>query len=263
MLPYISVFGHVIPLYGVMIVAGVLASIVYIKVCKKRRTFPEADTELALIYSVIGCFLGAKLLWLLTVWPEFTAELSYLFTNTAAFLQKYMYGGFVFYGGLIGGLVAAWIYCRVNKLSYYSLAQSLMPVIPLFHAFGRIGCFLMGCCYGCPSNTFGISYTLSEIAPNGIPLLPVQLIEAVVEFILFAVLAWMAERNVSGKTMVCTWLISYGITRFALEYFRGDDYRGFLGTLSVSQVISLVLIGYCAILLLLEPIKNRFHRKVS
>lgn len=260
MLPYISVFGRVIPLYGVMVVAGALVSILYVKLCEKRRDFPAADTELAMVYGVIGAFVGAKLLWLLTVLPELWADLPMLFSEPSAFLVKYMYGGFVFYGGLLGALFAAWIYCRVNKLSFYSLAKSLMPIIPLFHAFGRIGCFCMGCCYGCPSETFGIAFSVSEIAPNGIPLLPVQLIEAAAEGILFVLLAWMAEGKFSGKTMFCTWLISYGILRFVLEYFRGDDYRGFLWSLSVSQVISLIVIAFAALLILGGLRSDRRHQ---
>lgn len=250
MLPYIYVFGRAIPMYGVMILLGAAVSILYFKVCEKKRDFPEADAELALTYCVIGVIVGAKVLWLATVWPEFLAELPYLFTMPQAFLEKYLSGGFVFYGGLLGALLAAWLYCLANKLSFFELARSLMPMVPLFHGFGRIGCFFMGCCYGCVSDTFGIRFTRSEIAPNGIPLVPVQLIEAAAEFLLFFVLAYMARKKGSGKAIICVWLIGYGVLRLVLEFFRGDDYRGYLGTLSLSQLISLIVIGVaCAVLL--------------
>ena len=65
-----------------------------------------------------------------------------------------------------------------------------------------------------------------------------QLIEAVVEFLLFFVLAWLARKKDSGNVLFSTWLLSYGALRFVLEFFRGDDYRGFLGILSVSQALS-------------------------
>lgn len=243
MLPYVSLFGKPVPMYGVMILLGTAASLLYVKLCLKKRGFPEADAELALIYSVIGVFIGAKILWLATVWEKFTAELPYLFTTPQAFLQKYLSGGFVFYGGLFGALFAAWLYCRVHKLSFFSLARLLMPVVPLFHGFGRLGCFFMGCCYGCRSDMLGVCYTHSEIAPNGIPLLPVQLIEAAAEFLLFFILVWLAKKKESGRTMFCTWLFSYGILRFILEFFRGDHYRGFWGVLSVSQVLSLIAVA--------------------
>lgn len=250
MLPYVSFFGKPVPMYGVMILLGTAISLLYFKLCEKKRDFPEADAELALIYGIIGVILGAKLLWLATVWPEFQEELPYLFTMPQAFLKKYLSGGFVFYGGLFGALFAAWLYCQVNKLPFFALVRLLMPVVPLFHGCGRLGCFFMGCCYGCVSETLGIRFTHSEIAPNGVPLLPVQLIEAAAEFLLFFLLAWLARKKESGKTMFCIWLLSYGVLRFVLEFFRGDDYRGFLGTLSVSQVLSLSAVGLGAIVLL-------------
>lgn len=250
MLPYVSILGKPVPMYGMMILLGTAISLLYFKLCEKKRDFPEADAELALIYSVIGVIVGAKLLWLATVWPEFTKELPYLFTMPQAFLKKYLSGGFVFYGGLFGALFAAWLYCRVNKLSYFALARLLMPVVPLFHGFGRLGCFFMGCCYGRESEAFGIRFAHSEIAPNGVPLLPVQLIEAAAEFLLFFVLAWLAGKKESGKAIFCTWLLSYGVLRFVLEFFRGDDYRGFHGILSVSQVLSLAAVGLGAAILM-------------
>ena len=242
MLPYVSLFGRLIPMYGVMILLGAAVSLLYFRHLEKRSDFPEADAELALVYSVVGVFVGAKLLWLATVWPEFVEELPCLFSVPKEFLRKYLSGGFVFYGGLFGAFFAAWLYCRINKLSFFALARLLMPVVPLFHGFGRLGCFFMGCCYGCVSDTFGIRFTHSEIAPNGVALFPVQLIEAAAEFLLFFMLAGFAEKKGSGKAMFCTWLLSYGALRFVLEFFRGDKYRGFLGILSVSQILSLAAI---------------------
>lgn len=249
MLPYLHVFNRAIPMYGVMILLGVAVSLLYFKLCEKKREFPQADAELALVYCVVGIFIGAKILWLITVWSEFTTELPYLFTMPQAFLTKYMSGGFVFYGGLYGALIAAWLYCRVNKLSFFELARILMPMVPLFHCFGRLGCFFMGCCYGCMSERFGITFHHSEIAPNGIPLLPVQLIEAVFELLLFFIMAWLARRKGSGKILFCVWMITYGVLRFCLEYFRADDYRGFLGILSVSQGISVLSIVLAFVIL--------------
>ena len=66
----------------------------------------------------------------------------------------------------------------------FSAAPAQLPLVPLVHGFGRAGCFLMGCCYGVPSR-FGIAFTCSPIAPNGVRLLPVQLIEAAGEGALF------------------------------------------------------------------------------
>lgn len=249
MLPYITIGNRSVPMYAVMILAGVIAALLYYRHSIRRSDFPEADADLALIYNVIGVFLGAKLLWLATVWSGFLSELPYLFTSTQLFLQKYLAGGFVFYGGLFGGLLAAWLYCRINKLPFFELARVLMPVVPLFHAFGRLGCFFVGCCYGCVSEHFGLIFTHSEIAPNGVPLLPVQLVEAAGEFALFFLLARLSRKEESGRTLFSTWMICYAVLRFVLEFFRGDDYRGFLGVLSVSQFFSLIAVGLATVAL--------------
>lgn len=243
MLPYINVFGRSLPMYSVMIVIGVVLAVFYFIVCQKHRDFPPADGELALIYCMVGAFVGAKLLSLIIVLPEMLSEWHFLFTDMSAFLEKYLYSGFVFYGGLYGVLFTGWLYCRICKLNFHELIRSLLPMLPLIHGFGRLGCFCMGCCYGCVSLHFGIAFRASPIAPNGVPLLPVQLIEAIAEFILFFLLAGLARRKNSGFMMLGFWLIGYGILRFILEFFRGDNYRGFIGALSVSQTISLITVA--------------------
>lgn len=246
MLPYLYIFGYALPMYGLIIALGIIASLIYHRLTIKERDFPEADVELAMIYCGIGAAVGAKILWLLTVWPEFIGDIPYLFSQTQAFLQKYVSGGFVFYGGLYGALAVALLYCAAEKLSFFGMMRCLLPIFPLFHGFGRLGCFCVGCCYGIPSEHLGIAFSCSQIAPNGVPLLPVQLIEAGGEFLLFALLARMAKKENSGRNMLCLWLAAYGLIRFVLEFFRADDYRGFLGALSLSQVISIFTVALSA-----------------
>lgn len=245
MLPYISAFSHTISLYSLMTLLGVLSSIVYLLLCKKRFSAPEADVQLSCIYGVVGAFVGAKLLYIGTVFPEFLSELPYLFTKTEAFLQKYLYAGFVFYGGLFGSLAALWMYTHFAKVNRCAILRDLLPVFPLVHGFGRIGCFCTGCCYGRVHEKLGICFLNSEVAPNGVPLLPVQLMEAVVEFTLFAFLAVAAKRKKNGGLMLGWYLLVYGVCRFLLEFLRGDIYRGFIGKLSLSQCISIftVIVG--------------------
>lgn len=257
MLPYITVFSHTIALYSLMAVLGALASIGYLFLCRKRFSVQEADVKLSYIYGVVGTFLGAKILSVLTVFPEFLSELPYLFTKTEAFLQKYLYGGFVFYGGLYGAIIGVWLYTHFAKVNRSGVFRDLVPVVPLVHAFGRIGCFCMGCCYGRVNEIFGICFTKSEIAPNGVPLIPVQLLEAGVEFGLFAFLAAAAKKKKNGYAMLGIYLLVYGICRFVLEFLRADAYRGFVGRLSLSQVISAFTILFGLLLL------RKFHNGKS
>lgn len=230
-------------MYGIFVGLGALAVLLYCGCSRKWTRFPEADRELALIYGLIGMAVGAKLMWLATVLPQFLADIPRLFSDPVAFAQGYLLGGFVFYGGLLGVLLTWWIYCRVEKLPFYELCRSLMPVVPLFHAFGRVGCFFTGCCYGRAARGWGVVYSFSHIAPNGVALVPVQLMEAGAEAILFVRLVQMVRKGKDGWHMLCFWLAAYGLVRFVLEFFRGDTYRGILGPFSLAQWISMGVVA--------------------
>lgn len=249
MLPYIYILSKRIPMYGIMAGLGVLLAVLYLKHAEKRFPELEADAELAFVYGIVGAFVGAKLLFLATVLPDFLADFHFLFTQTAAFLEKYLYAGFVFYGGLYGAVLSVCLYARAAKVSAQRLLNILLPVLPLIHCMGRIGCFCAGCCYGKCSERLGVYFSRSEIAPHDVPLLPVQLYEAAGVLLLFAVSAYMGAKKTDGKKMFAIYLLTYGIMRFALECVRGDTYRGFLLGVSVSQMISILSAVSAAILL--------------
>ncbi len=119
--------------------------------------------------------------------------------------------------------------------------QLFFPMFPLIHAFGRIGCFCVGCCYGSEADGSHLSVTFidSPVAPNGIPLYPVQLVEAGVEIGLFLILALFAAKKMSGNKLLALYCLLYGMVRFWVEFYRGDEYRGVWLGLSTSQHISL------------------------
>ena len=106
MLPYIEILSRPVPMYGLLAGVGVLLAVLYMKQAEKRYPELVADAELAFVYGIVGAFVGAKLLFLLTVLPELGADLPYLWTKTSAFLEKYLYAGFVFFGGLYGAVAA-------------------------------------------------------------------------------------------------------------------------------------------------------------
>lgn len=116
MLPYIHVLSREIPMYGITTGVGVLLAVLYLKYAEKRYPELEADVELAFVYGIVGAFVGAKILFLVTVFPDFWADFHYLCTQTAAFLETYLYAGFVFYGGLYGAVYQSvympeWLRC--------------------------------------------------------------------------------------------------------------------------------------------------------
>ena len=133
-------------------------------------------------------------------------------------IEKYLSGGFVFYGGLYGALLGAFIYLKAVRRNVWDALRVLLPLVPLVHGFGRVGCFLTGCCYGVPSR-FGIAFVCSPIAPNGVRLLPVQLIEAAGEGALFFALTRPGAQRRGGQWMLGVYLASYGVLRFLSGIF--------------------------------------------
>lgn len=90
------------------------------------------------MWCAIGGFTSAKILFWITNWREFLQNPRQIIGSD----------GFVVYGGIIGGILVGWLYCRIKKLKFLEYFDLMMPSIALAQGFGRIGCFLAGCCYG-------------------------------------------------------------------------------------------------------------------
>lgn len=243
MLPFIPVLGRPLPTYGLVAVLGILAALLYCTLTNrggKAGHIPPVDVPHLLVLAVLGALAGAKALSLLTQLPAIVRNWGRLMADPRLFLFLLTHG-LVFYGGLFGGLLAVYLYCKKYALPLGAVLGVCTPAIPLFHVFGRIGCFLAGCCWGVPVS-WGISYTLSPQAPNGVPLLPVQLIEAACNLLLFVALAILSRRLVQKWMVLPIYLIAYGTLRFCLEFFRGDVLRGVF-ILSTSQWISLAVVA--------------------
>ena len=156
---------------------------------------------------------------------------------------------------VIGGMLAVYIYLKKKKLPMNIFTDIATIIIPLFHFFGRIGCFLVGCCYGVESD-IGFTYHHSLIeSANHVNRFPIQLVEAVYNLGLFFLLYYLLKNNKLKGKLLGLYLIIYPIGRFIFEFFRGDEYRGFLFGLSTSQIISVLLLIF-GIFLLLKKEKN-------
>ena len=158
--------------------------------------------------------------------------------------MKYLAGaGFVVYGGIIGGAITIYAFCRIKKIDMLAYLDLMIPSVALAQAFGRVGCFLAGCCYGRETDSIlGVIFTNSDFAPNGVKLLPTQLFMAAGDLVIMAVLLWYArKRPMRGKTSAL-YLMLYSIGRFVVEFFRNDD-RGTVGMLSTSQFIAIFVLA--------------------
>ena len=255
MRPYYVLFDKVVPFYGILFLIGMFgAAGVAVLLCKKRN-IERYHMVGALVYAGIGGILGAKLLLLLVS----IRQIIELHLPLEALLK----GGYVFYGGAIGGVIGFWAYAKQFHLSAVDFLDIGAMVVPLGHAFGRVGCFFSGCCYGIPYDGF-LSYTyqysMGEDTPLGVPLLPVQLIEAFCLLCIFvAILLLYKSRPMQRGREMIAYLIMYPCLRFTLEFFRGDTVRGgFLG-ISTSQWISLALLLTAVITVFTNRMIRRSH----
>ena len=233
--------------YGLMIGLGIVAAMLLGECrAKKRGLNGEAIYGLT-FFAVVTGFAAAKLLFILTQWESFLK-------NPKAYLS---FEGFVVFGGIIGAILSLYLYCRVKKLDLLDYLDLMAPSVALAQAFGRVGCFLAGCCYGRDTDScIGVVFTHSAYAPNGVKLLPTQLFMSAGDLLLMLILLWYSSKErMKGRTTML-YLILYSLGRFALEFLRNDN-RGTVGILSTSQFIGILTaiagaIGYWIILPMLE-----------
>lgn len=264
MLPYLNIFGKEISTYMLCVLAGVFTAGIYVCRTAKKRGHDNNDYIIFMLVSAIGVFIGGHILYGITNIPfvvEVVKNWSALITSFWSFIKLFVivFGGSVFYGGLLGGMAVGIIYGRKKKLDLKEYSDICAPMVPLFHFFGRIGCFLGGCCYGIES-PFGITIHGNELVPmiNDVQRFPVQLLEAGLNLALFFVLAHLLKKDKFKGGLFAIYLIIYSVIRFSDEFLRGDTYRGFLFGLSTSQIISiLIFIGACIFLVVRNKKKLR------
>lgn len=265
MYPSFDLFGRTIGLYPVLSLLGIFASGLFCCYMAKKREHDANDIIVLLLVAGIGVLLGGHLLYaaislgdsLKAIPPGFQADSP---QKLFALFQLF-FGGSVFYGGLFGGMTAGLLYLRKKGLPIRGFTDIAAPAIPLFHFFGRIGCFLGGCCYGIECEV-GFVYTQALTASaNGVRRFPVQLLEAAFNLLLFLVLWQLLRRR---KTGLLRWyLLCYSIGRFLLEFLRGDAYRGQAFGLSTSQIISLVILFGLGLSLLYKRLKEEPNAPVN
>ncbi|MBR4981108.1 MAG: prolipoprotein diacylglyceryl transferase [Lachnospiraceae bacterium] len=214
--------------YGLMIGLGVMAALL-LGDYRSKKFGLNGDHIYGMTFSaVILGFVAARILFIITEWKDFLQN-----------PMQYLAGaGFVVYGGIIGGALTIYGFCKIKKIDMLAYLDLMIPSVALAQAFGRVGCFLAGCCYGRETDSLlGVVFTNSDFAPNGVKLLPTQLFMAGGDLVIMAVLLWYAaKRPMRGRTSAL-YLMLYSIGRFIIEFFRNDD-RGTVGMLSTSQFIA-------------------------
>lgn len=226
--------------YGLMIGIGVLCCIFLgMQRAKKYGLKEDAVLDIAIIGLIVG-YIGSKLTYVLVEWEAFLR-------NPISVLGS---SGWVVYGGISAGVLSAIVYCKYKKFHFLEYFDLLAPSISLAQGFGRIGCFMAGCCYGRETHSFlGVVFPENSLAPAGVSLLPTQLFSSAGNFLIMTILLWHYKRRKRSGDTGFLYMLLYGVGRFGIEYLRNDD-RGTIGIFSTSQFISIFIVS-AAILLFL------------
>ncbi len=233
-----------IHMYGLMIALGFLSAYSLCVYRGKRRGLSEDILWGILCCAIVGGLIGTRILYYIVELPSILKDPSILwdFKN-----------GYVVYGGIIGGVLAGFLYCRKKKVSFLKYFDLVMPAVALAQGLGRLGCFFAGCCYGRETNAwYGITFRNSKFAPNNVKLVPTQLISSAGDFLICGILLLYAKRNPVNGRVASAYLILYGFGRFGVEFLR-NDYRGNIGWMSTSQLISVVIVAIGVALYLILP----------
>jgi phosphatidylglycerol:prolipoprotein diacylglycerol transferase len=260
---FIGSGAHAFPVhsYGFLIAIGLVVGVA-ISLRRGRSVGIETGATLDLtFYSVLVGLIGARLLYVLMHAGEYTRlcsgfglprSLGQKLVDCSAPL-RFWQGGLVFLGGAVLSAVVMLLYARQRNLKLGDVADVLAPSVSIAHVFGRIGCFMVGCCYGKPWAS-GVhfppdSVAYSELlahrdivvgAPFTYGLHPTQIYESVGELFIFIGLVWLWRRRRFPGAVALAYAFAYGVLRFFVEIFRDDEVRGFLFRMRVSSLSTLL-----------------------
>ncbi|MEG0641376.1 MAG: prolipoprotein diacylglyceryl transferase [Clostridium sp.] len=243
-----EIFGFKVYSYGLMIAIGILSAGWILTKKTKEKGYDEDEIFNLIIFSVIAGILGGKLLFIITEFKQIVENPSMLldFGN-----------GFVIYGAIILGGLGVHVYCRRKKWSTLDILDSTVPGLALAQGFGRIGCFLAGCCYGAPTDLpIGVQFPIDSLAQTGVHVHPTQLYSSVFDFALAGFLIWYARRGKSEGKVTGMYIVIYSIGRFIVEFLRNDP-RGTVGMLSTSQFIAIFTLIAGIAILNIKKVKGR------
>jgi phosphatidylglycerol:prolipoprotein diacylglycerol transferase len=244
--------------WGLMVtLAFLVAAMVSHRRAAKVGIDPDKMVGLYLV-AIVGGLMGARLLHFLMATPDV------FFADPMIFFRIWQ-GGFAFYGGFILAGIAGMTYGMVRGIDPWKLADVVGPTVMLGLAFGRIGCFLAGCCHGATftlppdahallPDTFGGGQifafghfpfigviTRHGVGHNNIPVYPTQLWESLAALTIFGLTSWIWHRRRFDGQVIASVMLLYAMWRPINESMRGDEVRGlgYLGHFTTSQLISI------------------------
>ena len=238
--------------YGVFLAIAFLCAILVTVRLATRDGLPKEKIYDLCLWMLLGGLIGSKILMLFTE-PEYRDHPLQLIS------LDFLRSGGVWYGGLLGAVLASYFLMKRYKLPWWTTADACAPGIAVGNFFGRQGCFAAGCCWGKPTTLpWGVKFTELGHEITGVPidnyLHPTQLYESFAMLLVFFFLLWLHKRKRFSGQVILVYALLYSVIRFAIEFVRDDPRGDILGLttltgLSTSQMISLV-IGVSALILL-------------
>lgn len=227
--------------YGLMIALGfAVAILLSYREAQHFKINKDKIVDFGIVI-LLGGLIGARLFFVLM-------NIKYYIANPLEIVNLSK-GGLVWYGGFLTGILVGIIFVKKNNINFWDGADLLAPFIALAQSIGRIGCFLNGCCYGSIVNK---GYVLGVTFPHETVLRhPAQFYESLTLLILFLVLRyWQRHRHFKGEIFL-GYAMLYSLSRFVLEFFRGDNPKIFAG-LTIAQLVSIGILAACAIVLIFK-----------
>ena len=249
--------------YGIFLAIAFLTAILITVKLAERDGLPRERIYDLSLWMLLASLVGSKILMLFTE-PEYR-------DNPLGLLSlDFLRSGGVFYGGLLGAVIAGYLLMKRYKLPWWKTADACAPGIAIGNFFGRQGCFAAGCCWGKPTSLpWGVQFSELGHEITGVPidqhLHPTQLYESFAMLLVFFGLLWLHKRKRFDGQVILVYALLYSTIRFAIEFVRNDPRGDILGLttltgLSTSQMISLV-IGIIALILLIA--RNRKTRVLN
>lgn len=223
--------------YGLMIACGVLIALWLLHRDRALQKIVQISTCFSIVeYSILFGYLGGRILFLISE--------NRLLSDWSMIL-KFWEPGLSILGSILGILLVLFLYVGRLKINTLALLDRLVIYAPLVQAFGRLGCFFAGCCYGQPLDAFwAVTYMHTDhLAPLGIGLHPTQLYSAGFLFALFCFFYFVVQHRVKKPGMLlCAYVFCVGLERFLIDFIRWDRVfadSGFWSLLCVHQWVAL------------------------
>lgn len=233
-----QIFGKEIHSYGIMAALGFLAAILTWAWLGRRETRPPGFAADLGFWLMTSGIIGSRLAYVAANWAYYRAA--------PLEIIRIDQGGLVFYGGLILASAALVWFAWHHRLPLWHAADFAIPGLAIGHALGRVGCFLNGCCYGRPAGASWCGIVYPPVCEPGrlhagVPLYPVQIIEAAALLLIWVVLLFAYPRRRKDGAVFALYLVLYPPCRFLLEYLRGDERLAWF-RLDAAQATSLALL---------------------